>query len=172
MKPHDIIIGGIRIAFDSANQLNQSYETIGGYTWPPIRMMDGTGVQQVNWRKVRTIINGVGRVPDGLASVNFNNALSIQCMAPLSIAGASNVFTLPSARRSDWLPVGYGVVNGVLVPSPVVVVTNTATVQSVSGASSYQVVYWPVLTCHAKPSSLDFSGRGTQASWTIEAEEA
>lgn len=170
MKAHDVVIAGLSIGFDSCHDLSQSYETIGGTTLH--RMLNGAGVQQVHWRKIRTIISGSGRVPDGLAGVNFDSAIAIQCMAPLSLSAAGNVFTLPAARRTDWQPVGYALVSGQLVASPVVVVTNTATVQAVSGASGYQVLYWPILTCIAQPPSREFSGRGTVAHWSIEAEEA
>lgn len=169
MNAHDVIIAGLSVGFDSSHELTQTYESFGGSVTH--RMLNGAGVQQVHWRKLRTVITGVGKIPDGLSAVNFDSAVEIKCMAPLSIAGASNVFTLPAARRTDWTPAGYALVDGRLVKSAVVVVTNTATVQTVSGASGYQVLYWPILTCIAQPPSREFNGRGTVARWTLTAEE-
>lgn len=170
MNAHNIIIAGISIAFDSAYQINQSYEPLGGVN--SLRMMSGALVQQSHWRKTKTVINGSGRYPDGLDAVNFDNTISIQCMAPRSLAGASNVFTLPAARRTDFVESGYALVNGVLVKSTISVVANVATVGTITGASGYQVFYYPVLTCYAGLGvSKQFAGRGTVAGWSLTAEE-
>jgi len=169
MTPHDIIIGGIRIAFDSAYELTQTYDNLGGVALH--RMLDGTGVQQVHWRKLATTITGSGKLPDGLAALNFDSSITILCMAPLGISTVSNVITLPAARRTDWAPVGYAIVGGRLVRSAVSVSTNTATVTTVSGATAYQVLYWPSLTVLASPPERQFNGRGTVAGWTLRAEE-
>lgn len=169
MTPHDIFIGGLRIAFDSAYELTQTYEPLGGVTLH--RMLDGTGAQQVHWRKLATTISGSGKLPDGLAALSFDSSMTILCMAPLAITTVSNVITIPAARRTDWPPVGYAIVDGRLVKSSISVATNTATVTTVSGATAYQVLYWPSLTVYARPPERQFNGRGTVAGWTLRAEE-
>ena len=169
MKPHDIIIAGRRISFDASHALNQSYETFGGVTLH--RMLDGAGVQQVHWRKVRTVISGSGPKPPGLDGINFDSAITIECAAPLNLSGASNIFTLPAARRADWAPLGFALVDGTLRAAACSVVGNTATVTTTPGASAYEVSYWPILTVIATPPALDFAARGTVAGWSLTAEE-
>lgn len=172
MNAHDIIIGGLRVAFDSAYQLSQTYEEIGGSTLH--RMLDGSGVKQTHWSKLRTVITGAGRYPVGLESLDYSSTITIQCMAPLSLSHASNnVFTLPAARRSDWAPAGFAIVGGRLVRTSCTVVTNTATLGTVSGAQGYQVLYWPTLTVYASRPTQQADGRtGDGRSWTLTAEEA
>ena len=98
MNAHDIIIGGLRIAFDSAYGLTQTYEEIGGSIVH--RMLDGSAVKQQHWSKLRTVIEGRGRIPPGLESLDYTASIVIDCMAPIALAHASNnVFTLPAARR-------------------------------------------------------------------------
>jgi hypothetical protein len=170
MNAHNIIIAGVSIAFDSSYQISQTYDPLGGVSQR--RMMSGALNQQVHWRKRRTVINGSGRYPDGLDSINFDNAISISCMAPLSLSGASNVFTMPAPRRTDFVETGYALVGDRLVKSTVSVVANVATIGTVSGASGYQVFYYPILSCYAGLGvQRQFDGRGTVAGWSITAEE-
>lgn len=167
---HNIIIGGVNIAFDSAYRLNQTYEPLGGVN--KLRMMSGALVQQSHWRKTKTVISGSGRYPEGLDAINYDNSLTIQCMAPRSLAGASNVITLPAGRRTDFVESGYALVGDRLVKSTISVAGNVATVGAVAGAIGYQVFYYPVLTCYAGLGvSKQFDGRGTIASWSLTAEE-
>lgn len=171
MNAHDILIGGLRIGFESAHGLTQTYEELGGSSLH--RMMDGSGAKQTHWSKVRTVIEGSGRIPPGLESLDYTGTIEIQCMAPMAVAHAtSNVFTLPAARRSDWLPVGYAIKDGRLIRRGCTVVTNTATVETIAGAQGYQVLYWPRLTCYADKPRRSFDGRTATAGWVLTAEEA
>lgn len=170
MNAHDIVIGGLRVAFDSAYTLTQSYTEIGGSTLH--RMLNGAGVKQQHWSKLRTVISGSGRVPIGLNSLDYTSPIEIQCMAAMSLSSSStNVFTLPAARRSDWAPVGYALVDGRLVRTSCAVATNTATLGTVSGASGYQVLYWPTLTVYAGKPTISYNGRAADGGWSLEAEE-
>lgn len=167
---HNLIINDLEIApFDAAHRIEQTYEQVESVARH--RTLDGTLLQQVAWRKLRTVISGSGRLPDGMEGIDFDSTLTIKCMAPLSISSATRTITLPATRRTDWAPVGYAVVGGVLVRTGSTLATNTLTIDAVSGASGYQAIYWPILTCYASPPSRRFSGRGTEAGWTLEAEE-
>jgi hypothetical protein len=170
MNLHNIIIDGVEIGFGAAHQLSQEYEEIGGRSLR--RMMNGAGLLQSQWSKLRTIISGSGNRPEGLAGLDYTASLTIKCMAPRSIWSANTTVVLPAARRTDWRPHAYAIVAGQHVPTGVSVSTNTATCTAVSGASGYLVAYYPELTCYAEPPTLRFNGRGVVAGWTLIAEEA
>lgn len=171
MNAHDLIIGGLRIGFDAGYGLIQDYETIGGSS--VLRMLDGTGIKQTHWQKLRTRISGRGRYPPGLDGLDYSTSMQIACAAPRSLTSASNVFTLPAARRSDWPPAGYAIVDGRVIRVAVSVVSNTATVATTAGADAYQVIYWPMLTVLASPPQITFDARNpAQSIWSLEAEEA
>ena len=170
MRAHDIIIGGVVIGFDAAHELSQTYEEIGGRALR--RKLDGAAHLQKNWGKLRTVIRGSGRLPEGLSGLDYTSTLTIACMAPRSIWSATTTATLPAARRSDWAPHGYAIVSGRHVRTPISISTNTVTFTAVSGASGYVVAYYPSLTCYVEPPRQEFSGRGPAASWALTAEEA
>lgn len=172
MNAHDIKIAGITLAFDSAYQLSQTYETLGGRAL--LRMLSGAGVLQSHWAKVRTVIRGTGRFPDQLAGVDWSASFSIECAAPLGIHSANTTVTIPAARRTDWAPFAKALVGGRLVSTPMSIAVNTCTLTAVAGATSYMVYYFPTLTCYAvAPPSRSFDGR-TQGNngWELIAEEA
>ena len=110
MFAHDIKIAGVTLPFDAAWQLSQTYETLGGRAL--LRTLNGTGVLQSHWSKVRTVIRGQGRYPDALSAVNWAASVSIECAAPLGIHSAGTAVTLPAARRTDWAPFAQAVVDG------------------------------------------------------------
>lgn len=166
---YDIVIAGLVIPYAAAQQISQSYETIGGRA--RLRFADGSGLQQTVWTRTRTVISGVGRLPDGLAGVDWDSPVEIQCLAPLAIRAAGNVITLPAARRAAPAPMGHAIVNGRLVPTGLALAGDDATLVAVAGATGYQATYWPVLTCLADPPSRDFDGRGIECRWTLTAEE-
>lgn len=170
MNAHDIIIGGVVIGFDAAHQLSQTYEEIGGRAL--LRKLDGSALLQRNWGKVRTVISGSGRLPEGLSGLDYTASMSIHCMAPKSIWSATNTIILPASRRTDWAPHGYAIVSGRHVRTSVSIATNTATLGTVTGASGYVCAYYPILTVYAEPPRTNFDGRGPDAGWQIVAEEA
>ena len=167
---HNIIIGGVVIGFGASHEISQEYETIGGRSFD--RMMSGAGFLQTHWSKLKTTIRGSGRLPEGLAGLNYNASMTVDCMAPRSIWSATTSVTLPAGRRTDLPPFAYAVVNGRMIKTPVSISTNTATCGTVSGASGYLVAYYPRLTMYVSPPQTSFDGREIVASWTITAEEA
>jgi hypothetical protein len=167
---HNIKIGGVEIGFGAAHQISQEYETLGGRSLR--RMMDGAGLLQTQWGKLRTIIRGSGRLPEGLAGLNYAASMTIDCMAPRSIWSANTTVIIPAGRRTDWPPHAYAIVNVQHVRTAHSISTNTVTCTAVSGASGYIVAYYPSLTMYASPPQTSFEGRGPVAGWTLIAEEA
>lgn len=170
MQAHNLILGGVEVAFDASHQISQTYETLGGRTL--LRTLDGTGVLQRQWVKLRTVIRGEGRLPDGLSGLDYSASLTLSCMAPISLWSATPTgLSLPAARRSDWAPHGYAIVAGRQVATPISIATHAVTFTAVAGATGYVCAYYPSLTVYAEPPRLSFNGRGPAAGWEIVAEE-
>jgi hypothetical protein len=167
---HNVIIGGVTIGLDASYQISQTYENIGGRSLR--RKLNGSGALQSNWSKVRTVIKGSGHFPEGLSGLDYTASISISCMAPKSIWSATTTIVLPAARRSDWYPHAYAVVGDRTVETSLTIVTNTATLTAVSGATGYLCAYYPTMTVYAEPPSLEFNGRGVVTGWTFTGEEA
>ena len=173
-------LGGLRVPIESVLDFSQTYEPIDQVA--RLRMMTGAAVQQVSWRKLRTTLSGAGWWPAGLDALNFDAALVLDCAAPRSITSASNVIMLPPARRTDtdYLPVGYALVlpaggaarfDTVLVPTPLALAGDTATLTAVSGAVAYQATYYPRLNVFADRPQAETDIAAAQHRWTLTAEE-
>jgi hypothetical protein len=163
-------IGGLVVTVQAAGEIEQSFDDIGGSAI--IRMLDGTGIKQSHWRKLRTRITGSGQVPPGLAGLNYDDELLLKSCGARSIQAATNVITVPAARRTDagYEPRGYAIVNGMYAFTPLALVGDVATLTAVSGAQGYGVKYWPQLTVLAEFSESNQETRSIW-SWQIEAEE-
>ena len=171
MAYHDIVIGGVIIGLDAAHDLTQTYEEVGGRTLR--RKLDGAALLQRNWGKIRTVISGRGRLPDGLEGLDYTTSMTIDCMAPRSVWGSSTTIVIPAARRtSGWVPHAYAIVAGQHVRTSLTIATNTCTLTAVTGAQGYLVAYYPSLSMYAEPPRQTFGGRGPSAGWEIVAEEA
>jgi len=98
-------------------------------------------------KKYRTRISGGGWVSSGLSDVDFEQEVVIRCIEPLPCHSATNEVTLPAGRRSDMTFPAHAVVDGLLVETTITqIVSNTATLESVSGASEYRVECYQELT--------------------------
>ena len=127
------------------------------------------------------MLTGAGWWPSGLESLDYDDPLTLLCGGPFTILSASNVIALPAARRTDagYTPVGYArksgagaaVGGGELVPTPLSIATDAATLTPVSGATGYQVAYWPALTVIATPPTFEADLPGAAHRWTLTAEE-
>ncbi len=169
-----ITLGGIEIPLVAGNEVRQSYEVIGGVARR--RMLNGAALQQTHWTKLRTVISGTGWLPEGLVSLAYSGTLTLRCAAPRSIRSASNVITLPTARRTDtgYAPTGFAIPAGgaSAAATSCSVVSHVATLGVISGTAWYEVRYWPELTVYATPPSVQFDRNRGEWAWTIEAEEA
>ena len=164
-------LGGVRVPIHAALDFRQSYESIGGYSTR--RMTDGTLVKQGQWLKLKTTIQANGWIPAGLDGLDYSQSLVMQCVSPKSIVSASNVMTLPAARRADsgYDPAGWALVAGEWVSTPVNLVVNTATLTIVSGATQYRVMFYPEISVLADPPRQAGDMSGAQYSWQLTAEE-
>lgn len=163
-------IGGLVIPVQAAGDIEQTFEPIGGVSTG--RMMNGTAYRQRHWRKLKTRISGSGFAPPGLAGLDYDAQLLLKSVAARALQAVGNVVTVPAARRTDtgYAPLGYAVVAGRTVSTPLALAGDTATLTAVSGAQGYGVWYWPQITVYAE---FNDSARpaGAAWSWSIEAEE-
>lgn len=164
-------IGSVEFALHTF-PVSQEYRPLGVGS-QGLRMLSGTAIKQTHFSKLATRISGSGWAPAALAGMDWSASFSISCIEPRSIHSASNVATMPTARRSDFTGsvLARAVVAGLLVDTPVVVVTNTATATAVSGATSYQFLYWPTMTCFSDGPTESVDVEQGVYSWTIDAEE-
>ncbi len=165
-------LGGVVVPVNAAGDVNIDFEDIGGYTWPPLRTMNGTARFQQHWRKLRVRVSGSGVVPAGLAGLDYTAQHTLKSNGTRAVQSVSNVITIPAARRTDtgYAPTGYAVVNGHYRPTDIALVGNVATLTVVTGASGYGVLYYPQLTVNARFAS-GMGEAGARHNWTIEAEE-
>lgn len=164
----NLIIAGVELPMQ-AFPVAQSYAPVGGEFVR--RKLSGAAVKQTHWSKLATSISGDGWIPPALAGVDWSVPVSIACVAPRARHSASNSVLLPTARRSDTAVTAIAIVAGAAVATPCTVVSNTATATIVAGATSYQFLYFPLLSCYSSgpTESLDLSG--AVYAWSLDAEE-
>lgn len=168
----DLTINGLRMPLAVAGQITQEYEDIGAFTL--LRLGAGAAVHQESWRRTRTTLSASGLLPPGVAQRNWASPFALGCVAPRSAQAVGRVFTLPVARRSDAPPYGFAVdATGLLHPTAVSVVGDTATLAAVAGAESYQVLWYPLLIVHAPAGPrVQYDAAGAVAGWELSCEEA
>ena len=164
-----LIVDGIEIPFDAADELEQSYDVLGGRT---TRFMSGRLAKQTHWQKLRVEMSGSGRIPVGLSAVDTTGAFQLHCVTALAISTPSLNLTLPRAFRTDtppWATAQVGI-NSVL--TPVSVDGLDVNITPVPGARFYLVNYLPILNVFAT------SGVGqsnnvyqTRHGWSLTVEE-
>jgi hypothetical protein len=164
-------IAGVEIALQSF-PVSQTYRRVDGGSVLH-RMLNGAGVPQHHWSKLATSIAGDGWAPAALAGVDWSAPVEILCVQPRAIHSATASAILPAARRSDLTINVYAlaVVANQLIATPVSVVTNTATATAVAGATGYQFMYFPKLTCWSRGPAESLDLQRASYSWTLEAEE-
>ncbi|MCK9386075.1 MAG: hypothetical protein M0Q15_15810 [Nevskia sp.] len=163
-------IAGVEIALQTFPAA-QSYGPLEGATVH--RMLNGAAVKQQHWRKLTTTISGDGWAPTALAGVDWSAPVEILCMQPRALHSATVNATLPAARRSDLVVnvIALAVVGNELVPTPVSVLVNAATATAVAGATSYQFMYYPKLSCYSSGPEESLDTAGAAYAWSLEAEE-
>lgn len=167
MARPNLIVAGIEVPLEGSLRLTQNYEWIGGRSVR--RTMNGSALEQRNWKKLRTTIAGGGWMPDGLASLE--GAVQIDCVATLSVTSPANLIALPTDARGDVIHFGWAWAAGQRVTTPVAVAGRTATLTVVPGATRYMVEYWPSVVMILDPvaPSQDLGTRDYD--WQITAEE-
>lgn len=167
-------LGNFKVPVIAGFDVDQQYEPMGGESI--IRAVNGRGIKQMTYHRLRVITTGSGWLPSGLESLDFTAQHVLRCVVPRGIPAvfATRQATLPAARRSDtgFLPFGAAIMpDGSAVKAAVTLVGHVATVDSVSNAIEYRVSYYPELTVWAmRPKS---SGSLTDASyrWELTCEE-
>lgn len=170
MSNPNLKIAGVEIALQTF-PVSQTYKTLGGTTVH--RMLSGAAAKQTHWGKLSTSISGDGWAPAALAGVDWSVPVEILCMQPRTLHSATTSATLPAARRSD-LAVNVSavaVVGNQLVATPVTVSTNTATATAVAGATSYQFMYYPKISCYSDGPTDSLDSTRAAYGWSLEAEE-
>ena len=165
-----IKIGTLEIPDQAAFDVNFNYTKI--TPKQILRTKNGTGIIASRWEKLGISISGSGWLPDGLDGLDENIEVDIHCTGALSKSSASNIITIPRAFRTDsYTPQGVAFVNGEAVQTPVSLAGQVATLTIVSGATLYQVVYFPIVTSLIRLIDRQFSEQSNSWSWSIEAEE-
>lgn len=166
-------LGGIVVPVQSALDVSMAWDDAGGFTWPPMRMLDGAGLVQQHWRKLRVRVSGNGIVPAAFAGLDHTVSHVLKSASTRAVQGASNVIAVPAARRTDsgYTPIGYAVVDGQYRATPLVMAGHVATLTTVAGATNYGVLYWPQISVFVA-FSQDAAAASSRHGWVIEAEEA
>lgn len=164
-------IGTVVIPVGAAMAISQRIEVIGGRS--RLRFATGAGLQQVAWEKLRITISGSGWCPIGLGAIDYASPMTLKCGRPRSITGASNIITLPAARRTDagYLPYAWAHTPEGPVNTTVGIAGNVATCMPVSGAVAYSVMYYPELSVLCDPPTEEIDDSGRVVSWELTAEE-
>ena len=162
-------IGSVVIPGYASLGLEQVYEPLEGAA--VLRATDGTAVKQTAWSKLRTVITGTGWIPEGLATIDWSVAQTMKGAAPRSVWSTSNVIAVPAARRSDVAVRGFGIVDGVPVETTVSMSGDTATLTTVSGATSYYALYWPEFQAFFSPPQQQIDVTGAAVRWRLVGEE-
>lgn len=169
-SPISAIVGGVTVVYSASTDLSQSYEVFGGESMR--RTLNGGGVKQTAWTKLRTVLRGRGRHPAGMDSLDYSGPLSLACIRPRDVYSATITVVLPAARRSDVPPVAFAIVNGTYIRTTYSLSGNTATLTALPGAGGYVMYYFPLLTVYATAPREDFDARGILLGWELSAEEA
>jgi len=167
----NLVIDSITIPTRSLLEYDQQYQEMRADDFR--RVADGSGVlRTLGWAKLRTTINAKGWVPLGLAAFRGGQYL-IKCAAPHAVDSASNVITLPAARRSDtgYDPYALAQVDGDLVETTISDETGDVfTLATVSGATGYRLQYYPEFTA-VITDARSKGDSGINYTWSMVAEQ-
>jgi hypothetical protein len=167
-----LIVGSIVIPTEAVPEFDQRYVDLAGQTFR--RTADGSGVLRSGWSgKISTRISGRGWTPSGLDTIALGSTHTIKCAQPRAVSSATTSVTLPVARRSDTghTPIGFALVGDLLVSTAITgIVSNVATLTSVTGASGYRVHFWPEITAVILANECTGTHQA-EFRWSIEAEE-
>jgi hypothetical protein len=164
-------LGGVSIPIQAGLEFSQTYEPIGGSVLH--RMQSGRAVKQTHYKKFRTSLSGQGWVPAGLDGLEYSEPLILKCAAPRSVSSESYEILIPSTRRNDptFEPKGYALVKGHLIETNIIMQEDTAILDPVRYALSYQVHYYPEILVFAESPQVQSHITGAEFSWSLTCEE-
>jgi hypothetical protein len=180
----------VKVPVHGAVDLQQTYTELRARTI--LRKADGGAVLRQSWSgKLRTEISGKGLVPPGLQALcSTTGTVTVSCAALRSVRSASNVITIPSARRTDlaittkagasatgkswyarqWDGDRYATATGTTASGTG---HNVVSITLASGEAhdSYEVLYAPKFTGYAELTADNFV-QNDGWSWQLVVEEA
>lgn len=169
-----LLVDGMILPQISALDVEQQYEMLATETI--LRAVNGRGIKQMTYGKLRVTTSGSGWLPLGLDGIDYSITHVLGCVTPKRVPAnfAARAAILPAARRSDsgFTPFGTALVGGgQAISTPVTMVGNVATCAAVAGAIDYMVSYYPAPTVwlmrpHESGNQADASYR-----WELVAEE-
>ena len=171
-------LGTVIVPVQSAYELSQTYEPLGGFT--TIRMLNGAALKQQNWERIATTIQGSGVIPSGLEGLDYSVSQLMKCAAPRAVTSIATVIVIPAERRTDpgFEPTGFAFVDpegkgrGLWKETPIIsIVVDTVTLTVVAGASNYQVRYFPEFEVFSEKPSQTIDVHPSDQNWTLEAEQ-
>ncbi len=164
-------IGEVSIPITAGIELSQTYELIGGTIIH--RMQSGKAIKQSHFRKLKTVLAGKGWIPTGLDELDYSKPLLLKCATPLSISNKNNQIVLSARYRTDtcYFPKSFGLVNGHLIETKLIIEGSSAMLEHVSNAKLYQVHYYPELYVYAEPPQVHGNVTSAELAWSITCEE-
>lgn len=161
----------VDISFSEAQSYSQNYEIISGSSI--FRTLDGTGVKQQNWTKLKTTITGSGALPAGLSGLDFSLPITLKCGAARKVASTSNVIAIPANRRTELtnLPFAFKYIDGIPYRTTLVFAGNVATIPVDGLAQGYSVSYYPEIEVIMNDPTESVELIGDQFQWSLAAEE-
>ena len=163
-------VDGVVVPFEAMGEITQSYGWVGGFTND--RMMDGSLDGQETWRKRSTTIRAAGWVPPAFEGIDWSAPHTIDCVGQVSIASPATSIVLPTARRSDVDPFAFAVMpTGLLSQTDSSLTGDVLTITAVTGAVSYQAVYYPRLVCRSAGQNNEHQLNTAVLGWELTLEE-
>lgn len=164
-------LGGIPIPIEAGSATaKHEYRTSSRLTDLP--MADNSIRRQIYAGSQRKLVVRISSsdmpAPAGVASLDPAQDYTLKCGAIRTISGLTNSIALPVTRRADagYEPRGWAQVAGRRVSTPVSIVGDDATLDSVNGATGYGVDFYPEII-----GLVDFEDESDRAegkySWTL-----
>lgn len=143
-----LIFGSILIPHRAGIDLSQDLQRDGGHSYPITH--NGTMLHQGHYNKwISRVSAGGCAMASPFLHIDVGTAALLSCVKPTAIYSTSATITLPAGRRGDTGYVPWATaqtLDGCIVDTAMSIVTNTATLTTVSNALQYQVHYYPKFT--------------------------
>lgn len=172
MNTYTFRIDDITVPFTSAVDLSFDYDYLTAAMTQ--RTMDGTGVRQGTYSKLKVTITGTGYFPLGLSDLDTFISHTLYCGAPRAITRPVPTFALSTDRRIEqgYEPFAMAIMpDGTIRDTSVTMSGNVASCVVIPGASAYRVMYYPVLQVFIEPPKESTDLRGANFGWSLICEE-